>query len=96
MANEKYTQKQYWPTRRIHLYDIHHDGYALCGGAMVVATYRNFSPFAWTQLNKGKRHPYDDLNFCQSCRRVAEKRAGLKYKPLTKTYDEIIAQITNK
>ena len=93
---EKYVQKKYWPTRRIHLYDIQNDGYALCGNAMVTATYENFPAFLWNQLNRLKRHPYDDLNFCQSCRRVAEKRAGNEYKPLTKHYEEIVTNFSKK
>lgn len=89
---EKYLQRKYWPTRRIHLYfTIGGDGYALCGGAMEGATYQKYKPFVWG-FNSSEQHPYDDLNYCQSCRRVAEKRNGRKYIPLSKYYEKVKAK----
>lgn len=90
---EIYIQRKYWPTRRIHLYQqFGGDGYAICGGAWEKATYVEYKPFEWIPPNK-PNHPYDDLNFCQSCRRCAEKRHGAEYKPLTEAYNKIAEEI---
>jgi hypothetical protein len=34
-------------------------------------------------------HPYDDLNFCQCCRRKAMSWHDQKYQPMTEKYDHL-------
>ena len=81
-----YSQMKYWLTRRVHLFESTEDGNqtSLCGLAVSGGCYPFSTPFEWVEENF--RHPYDDLNYCQSCRRKAEKLHGRKYEPLTEKY----------
>jgi uncharacterized protein with PIN domain len=42
----------------------------------------------WEKENE-QGHPYDDLNYCQSCRRKAMSWHGKKYQPMTEKYDHL-------
>jgi len=75
-----------WPTRRIHAF-IEGEDVSICCLTWRVAGDKVH------QSNGAKRalkvHPYDDLNYCQSCRRSLMKMAGQKYEPLTSKYEHL-------
>lgn len=81
----KFQQLKLWPSRRVHLFQYRQDisfcGLAWRGAGDVVG-----------RINWGKddyNHPYDDLNYCQCCRRKAMGWNGEKYQPMTEKYDHL-------
>ena len=71
----KFQQRKIWPTRRIHLFQRGQE-ISFCG-------------LAWRVDGEDHAHPYDDLNYCQCCRRKAMGYHGQKYLPMTEKYDHL-------
>lgn len=84
----KYRQMKYWLTRRMHLYRLNATGmdYSLCGLAIKCGCYPHKAKIDWK--TEDEEHPYDNLNYCQSCRRKAMKIHEEKYVPLTGMYPD--------
>ena len=80
-------QYKYWLTRRIHLHEVHANGTveetSICGCNQIAGSYFSHTIDYEKESNL---HPYDDLNYCQSCRRKAEKLHGGNYFFLTEKY----------
>ena len=85
MAKGKYNQMKAWPTRRIHLFFSKGDK-SICGSVIFGQCFRHNEGIDWMQLKD--YHEYDNLNFCQSCLRVAMSQHSEKYMPLIKMYQE--------
>ena len=75
----KYRQMKAWPTRRLHLFE-YGQSVSICGLVMAVQCFAHKDNVLW------HHHRYDDLNYCQSCRRTAMKFHGKKYVPLSTIY----------
>jgi hypothetical protein len=86
MENGKYNQMKAWPTRRIHLFFSKSDT-SICGSVIFGQCFRYREDIDW--LNLKTLHEYDNLNFCQSCLRVAMSRHSEKYIPLIKVYEKM-------
>ena len=84
----KYYQRKVWPTRRIHLFSGGQE-MSECGLAWAVAGDLVSSKKMDWEKDADWLHPYDDLNYCQSCRRVAMTAHGAKYLPMTEKYDHL-------
>lgn len=82
MAKGKYSQMKAWPTRRIHLF-VSKDR-SLCGCVMFLQCFPMTSGLNYVQLSD--YHEYDNLNFCQSCLRVAMADNKAKYVPIKQYY----------
>ena len=82
----KFEQLKVWPTRRVHLFQGGAE-ISFCGLAWRMAGDK-IGEFDW-EKKAGRVHPYDNLNFCQSCRRKAMSWHNQKYKPLTQKYDHL-------
>jgi hypothetical protein len=81
----KFDQFKCWPSRRIHLFQGN-DEVSYCGVAWRIAC----DPKGTIDWEEGSAsHPYDDLNYCQSCRRKAMSMHGQKYVPLTEKYSHL-------
>lgn len=85
MSNGKYNQMKAWPTRRIHLFFSNGED-SLCGSVTAGQSFPHQSGIDWMELKDF--HEYDNLNFCQSCLRVAMANHKEKYLPLKKYYDQ--------
>lgn len=85
----KFDQKKSWPSRKKHLFlpGCREDDVAICGGPFNFASEQVRKGLNWD--SESNLHPYDDLNYCQSCRRVAMGMHGEKYTPLTEKYEHI-------
>jgi len=85
MGKGKFNQMKAWPTRRIHLF-FSKAPMSLCGLVSTGQSFPHAEGIDWIALKE--YHEYDNLNFCQSCLRVAMKEHGEKYMPLSKLYGE--------
>lgn len=84
-----YEQRKVWPSRKGHLFlESGEDAVSICGGVWWVAG-DPIQKLDWSQEEHRRCHPYDDLNCCQSCRRVAMKAHGQQYQPLTQKYEHL-------
>jgi len=88
----KYVQRKLWPSRKYHLF-LDGSEVSICGCATIWGSYDK-RIIVWG-FDSADYHPYDDLNYCQACRRVAESSAGRKYIPLSKHYEEITRRFKN-
>jgi len=81
-----YHQMKYWLTRKIHLFETDEETgeeYSLCGCAIACGCYY-VQPVEKTFVKQFQY--YDDLNYCQSCLKIALKGTKDKYSPLCKMY----------
>ena len=84
----KYWQRKVWPTRRIHLFAGGQE-MSECGLVWVkVGDLVSRRKLDW-EKDSDWMHPYDDLNYCQSCRRTAMALHGKKYQAMTDKYDHL-------
>lgn len=84
----KYWQRKVWPTRRIHLFAGGQE-MSECGLAWSkVGDLVSKRKLVW-EADSDWMHPYDDLNYCQSCRRKVMTAHGKKYRPMTEKYDHL-------
>lgn len=82
-----YNQKIAWPTRRKHLFHAAiEENLSICG---LVEDLQCDQVRRVDFVKQSEAHAYNDLNYCQSCLRVALKEAGQKYKPLTEYYENL-------
>lgn len=82
----KFTQIKVWPTRRIHLFYAN-DRISWCGLTERMAGEKIGEVDYPKEEDK---HAYDDLRYCQCCRRKADSWTNRKYTPLTKRYENLI------
>ena len=85
---EKYKQMKAWPTRRIHVFNNSAADYSLCGSVTQGQSFPYLKALNYFQLIK--IHEYDNLNFCQSCLRVAMSEHNEKYHPLRQHYENLM------
>ena len=81
----KFSQMKAWPTRRNHLFLLT-ENESLCGLVTVGQSFPMVSGIDLMEIDN--YHEYDNLNYCQSCLRVAMAERKIKYKPLKKFYEE--------
>lgn len=81
----KFEQRKVWPSRKVHMFQAGSD-VSFCGLCWREAGDKfgtiDYPDQEW-------RQPYDDLNYCMSCRRKADSYTGRKYKPLTEKYEHL-------
>lgn len=89
----KFQQLKLWPSRRVHLFQkgqpLSFCGIGWRGAGDPVGS------IDW-EKEAATLHPYDDLNFCQSCRRKAMSWHDQKYQPLTEKYDHLRQAFENR
>jgi len=88
----KYMQMKAWPTRRIHLFQ-QGQKMSICS---LVFRIQCFLIGSFDFKHQEHRHPYDDLNYCQTCRRLAAKAHGRDYTPITEKYSNIKRRAESK
>jgi hypothetical protein len=80
-----YQQAKAWPSRRIHLFNG--GEFSVCGSVETVQCFSvNRVEFDFETIKK--IHPYDNLNYCQSCLRAVMAQNNEKYKPIKQYYNE--------
>jgi hypothetical protein len=82
---KNFKQMKAWPTRRIHLFPEDESKRSSCG---LVTQGQSFFVMELNGDEAMKLHKYDDLNFCQTCRRILMKDYGQKYVPLSTIYQK--------
>lgn len=90
MAKGKYNQMKAWPTRRVHLFFSRADA-SICGCVVFGQCFPMHKGIDW--INLKEYHAYDNLNYCQSCLRVAMSQHSEKYMPIMKYYEEKFGKV---